>query len=302
VSITFTKLFTSITESTIWREDDATRLMWITMLAMADSRGRVFASVPGLADRARVPVDRARIALGKFLAPDPDSRTPDHEGRRIEAIDGGWRLLNHAKYRELRDEEAIKESKRKYINARRAKEREAKAHGVEQSDVVAHGTATVFKKGEKSSKNEFATPSKSLGANAVPHHVEKVERGRHNAEADSDAESDAFERKNERTHSAESVSQSSNASEAIGIGIPKALRIEPAFMESWNSYCQHVLEAKPRAEAVTLLKRQLGLCAKWATDYGVENVVEKLDQALNHSGTFIVDEDYVPPSEDDIPF
>jgi hypothetical protein len=301
MSITFTKLFTSITESTIWREDDATRLMWITMLAMADSRGRVFASVPGLADRARVPVDRARIALGKFLAPDPDSRTPDHEGRRIEAIDGGWRLLNHAKYRELRDEEAIKESKRNYINKRRQRERAAKL-GVEQPDVVASGSHVVFQTGGKASKNGFSAPPKSLNANGVPHGVEKVERGRHNAEADSDADSDAFERKNERTHSAESVSQSSNASEAIGIGIPKALRVEPAFMESWNSYCQNVLEAKPRAEAVMLLKKQLGLCAKWLKDYGVENVIEKLDQTINHSSTFIVDEDYVPPSGDDIPF
>jgi hypothetical protein len=35
------------------------------------------------------------------MAPDPDSRTPDHEGRRIEAIDGGWMLLNHGKFREI---------------------------------------------------------------------------------------------------------------------------------------------------------------------------------------------------------
>lgn len=95
------------------------------MLAMADSRGRVWASVPGLANRARVSVDSTRAAIATFLSPDPDSRTPDHEGRRIEAIDGGWRLLNHDKYRNIRDEESIKESKRRYINARRAKERES---------------------------------------------------------------------------------------------------------------------------------------------------------------------------------
>jgi hypothetical protein len=43
-------------------------------------------------------------------------------GRRIEEIDGGWRLLNHAKYRAIRDEEAVLEAKRKYINTRRAVE------------------------------------------------------------------------------------------------------------------------------------------------------------------------------------
>jgi hypothetical protein len=60
----------------------------------------------------------------------PATPAPRGQGRRIEAIDGGWRLLNHAKYRELRDEEAIKESKRRYINAKRTQEREAKRLGV----------------------------------------------------------------------------------------------------------------------------------------------------------------------------
>lgn len=93
------------------------------MLAMADSKGRVWASVPGLANRARISVEAAREAISTFLSPDPDSRTPDHEGRRIEPIDGGWRLLNHEKYRTIRDEESVKESKRRYINNRREMER-----------------------------------------------------------------------------------------------------------------------------------------------------------------------------------
>jgi hypothetical protein len=58
-----------------------------------------------LANRARITVDEARAAIESFLNADPDSRTPDHEGRRIERIDGGWRLLNHGKYRALCDEE-----------------------------------------------------------------------------------------------------------------------------------------------------------------------------------------------------
>ena len=125
MSVTFTKLFSSITESTVWCEPDRTRLVWITMLAMADRMGRVWASIPGLANRARVPVEDARKAIETFLSPDPDSRTKTEEceGRRIEVIDGGWRLINHSKYRAIRDEEAIKEAKRKYINTRRAVEK-----------------------------------------------------------------------------------------------------------------------------------------------------------------------------------
>lgn len=124
MSMTFTKLFNSITESTIWTEPASTRLVWITMLAMADHAGRVHASIPGLANRAVVPVQDCQIAIDTLLAPDRYSRTPDNEGRRVEPIDGGWRLLNYRKYRDLIDEESVKESKRKYINNRRKKERQ----------------------------------------------------------------------------------------------------------------------------------------------------------------------------------
>lgn len=131
MSMSFTKLFSSITESTVWCEPDPTRITWIAMLAMADSKGRVWASIPGLANRARVSVEEVELAIKTFLSPDKYSRTPDNDGRRIEPIDGGWRLLNYEKYREVRDAEAAKESKRRYINERRAKEREEKARGVE---------------------------------------------------------------------------------------------------------------------------------------------------------------------------
>ncbi|PTY03489.1 hypothetical protein DB346_06325 [Verrucomicrobia bacterium LW23] len=127
MSATFTKLFSSITESTIWCESSDIRIVWITMLAMADQYGRVWGSVPGLANRARVPVDVARKALTMFLAPDADSRTTAFEGRRIEPMDGGWRLLNHARYRSMRDEDARRaykaEKERGYRAARVDKKR-----------------------------------------------------------------------------------------------------------------------------------------------------------------------------------
>lgn len=123
MSVTFTKLFSSITESTIWCEDSDIRIVWITMLAMCDRHGRVFASIPGLANRAQVDLTKAETAIEKFLSPDKYSRTTDHEGRRIEPIDGGWRLLNHSKYREIRDEEERKAYKREWIREKRKSEK-----------------------------------------------------------------------------------------------------------------------------------------------------------------------------------
>lgn len=133
------------------------------MLAMADSKGRVWASVPGLANRARVPIEDAQDAITRFLSPDAYSRTPEHEGRRIEPIDGGWRLLNHAKYRAIRDEEAVKESKRNYINTRRAKEKDS---SVEQSrspsNAVEHGRDNA----EAEAEAEASSEAKASGAKA----------------------------------------------------------------------------------------------------------------------------------------
>ena len=93
----FTKLFSQILDSTIWDEPWNVKGVWITMLAMADHQGRVMASIPGLARRATVSLLECEAALQVFLSPDSYSRSSEFEGRRIEVIDGGWRLLNYLK-------------------------------------------------------------------------------------------------------------------------------------------------------------------------------------------------------------
>jgi CRISPR/Cas system Type II protein with McrA/HNH and RuvC-like nuclease domain len=85
----YTKVFASILKSTVWLEDSDTRVVWITMLAMADKYGEVSASVPGLAHMANVSIEACRSALARF------------EGREIEKIDGGWEIINFEKYARL---------------------------------------------------------------------------------------------------------------------------------------------------------------------------------------------------------
>lgn len=121
----YTKLFASITDSTIWQAPDATRLVWITMLALADQNGYVGASVPGLASRARVSMPDCLAALETFRQPDEWSRTPDYEGRRIVDADGGWFLLNHSKYRAIQDAEARREQARLAMAKLRANRKES---------------------------------------------------------------------------------------------------------------------------------------------------------------------------------
>lgn len=90
------------------------------MLAMADQHGYVAASVPGLADRARVSMDACLAALAAFQEPDEWSRTKENEGRRIAEVDGGWTLLNHAKYRAARAVDERRAYMRELMAKRRA--------------------------------------------------------------------------------------------------------------------------------------------------------------------------------------
>jgi len=95
----YTKLFSNILTSSIWMEEKATRILWITMLAMADRDGEVMASVPGLAHTANITRQECVDGLRVLMEPDHDSRTTDNDGRRIAEIDGGWMVLNHHIYR-----------------------------------------------------------------------------------------------------------------------------------------------------------------------------------------------------------
>jgi hypothetical protein len=105
----------------MWSEDPPTRVVWVTMLTLKDKFQEVHASLPGLARAANVPLADAEAAIKKFLSPDPYSRTKEHEGRRIEEIPGGWRILNGEYYRRLMSIEERKEYKRIKESERRAR-------------------------------------------------------------------------------------------------------------------------------------------------------------------------------------
>lgn len=120
----YTKLDAGIIFSTVWREPHTTVRVWIAMLAMKDRRGEVLASIPGLADAARVTIAECEAALTTFRAVDPYSRTQDNDGRRIEDIDGGWLVLNHDKYRGLEDSDDRR--RKAALRAKRYRERKEK--------------------------------------------------------------------------------------------------------------------------------------------------------------------------------
>lgn len=129
----YTKLFASLLSSTLWvQESKETKLVWITMLAMKNGRQVVESSIPGLAKAAGVTIGECEDALVRLRSPDAYSRTKDHEGRRIEDVDGGWVILNGEKYRDKlsleerkeykRTKEAEYRKRRKHLNGQAQKE------------------------------------------------------------------------------------------------------------------------------------------------------------------------------------
>jgi hypothetical protein len=120
---TYVKLYGSIIHSSIWAAPDHVRLVWITMLAMADMRGEVEASIVGIAGASRLSVEQARDAIRILSGPDPDSKDGT-TGERIEKIERGWRVINHGYYRDLRSPKQVQwaEQKARYRdNAGQAK-------------------------------------------------------------------------------------------------------------------------------------------------------------------------------------
>lgn len=109
----FVKIYGSILQSSVWFEDAPTRILWITMLAMADRHGGVVASLPGLAHAANITREQCEAGLARLAGPDPDSKSKRAEGRRIREIRGGWEIINYASYRELRTASQVKEAERK---------------------------------------------------------------------------------------------------------------------------------------------------------------------------------------------
>lgn len=94
----FSLLFSSILDSSIWDHDAATRVVWITILAMKNGEGFVRSTFKGLVRNANVTEGECEEALRIFMGPDPDSASKNDEGRRLKEMDGGWYVINHERY------------------------------------------------------------------------------------------------------------------------------------------------------------------------------------------------------------
>ena len=91
-------------------------LVFTNMIASSDARGCCDKHHRAIADEVGLTVDEVRAAIATLESPDRDSRSVESEGRRIVRLDGhrdwGWGIVNHSKYRAIRNEDDRRESNR----------------------------------------------------------------------------------------------------------------------------------------------------------------------------------------------
>ena len=169
----FTKLHSKIVYSSVWREPMHVRIVWITMLALANQDGVVEGAANGLAHLAGVTIDEFQDAIGVLCGPDPHS-SDGTTGERVEKVPGGWFIINHANYRDVRTREQIKTAER--VRKHRERQRESLEDCVTVTGVTV-GNAVKRRSASASASESAAVAGTEPDGLAVPSKPKtKVER------------------------------------------------------------------------------------------------------------------------------
>ena len=162
----YNKLFSRILWSSIWTHDYPTRIVWVTFLAAMDEDGVVhFATPKNVAAIAQVTEEEAVRAVTILEAPDANSANPEHEGRRVQRIPGGWLVLNAGVYKRLATREQAREGTRRRMAKLRACDADVRRCDadvrigdgdvrISDADVTPSETETETKKRSRSSRGD----------------------------------------------------------------------------------------------------------------------------------------------------
>lgn len=93
------------------------------LLVLADQDGSVDMTAEAIARRTTIPIEIIQLGITELLKPDPKSRTPTEDGKRIVPLspdrDWGWLVVNYKHYRQLKREVDRREYHREYWHKRK---------------------------------------------------------------------------------------------------------------------------------------------------------------------------------------
>lgn len=134
-------------------EDPRTFKTFIALLAACRENGIAYVSAIYLKTICHMTEATIQRALEKLESPDPSSRSLVDDGRRIQRVDGGFRVINYQVYREVSIRDAEAERKRVY----RAKKgwRPGQSRTVQGPSASASASASSSKEGGKGGEEGF---------------------------------------------------------------------------------------------------------------------------------------------------
>jgi hypothetical protein len=151
----YAKVFAQIFDSSI-ADDFRLRHFFMDLLVLADADGVVDMTPTAIAARTRIPLEDVTAMLAKLEQPDPESRTPDADGRRIERLDEhrtwGWHLINYHRFRMIASDEQRREKTRERV-ARFKQKRQQNAAG--NAVVTLANAGNAMQKQKQKQKKEF---------------------------------------------------------------------------------------------------------------------------------------------------
>jgi hypothetical protein len=116
------KLFASMYDGTLYGQWQAIVTLQ-QLVILADKDGVVDMTPPAIAARTSIPREIIEEGLEQLSGADKYSRSEEEDGRRIVLIDPdrpwGWRIVNYAKYRDMRSAEDRKAYMREYMQNKR---------------------------------------------------------------------------------------------------------------------------------------------------------------------------------------
>lgn len=161
------KVFSQIFDSSI-ADDFRLRHFFMDLLVLADLNGCVDMTPSAIAARTRIPLEEVQAMLTRLEQPDPESRTPDAEGRRIERLDDhrtwGWHIINYAKFRETASEAQRRENTR----ARVASFRQKRQQNPPCNAPVTLGNACNAMQKQKQKQMEMQKENEDVGQSVRP--------------------------------------------------------------------------------------------------------------------------------------
>jgi hypothetical protein len=120
----YSKIYHQIYEGTLAIGPPEALTVFMHMLVMGYPNGIVDVHPGIIAQRTRLPLEFIETGIRALEQPDPCSRSPLEDGRRIIRLDAhrdwGWQIVNFKYYRDLQNEAAKREYNRKWMAADRA--------------------------------------------------------------------------------------------------------------------------------------------------------------------------------------